>query len=284
MDWKTDSEFNGSEDQPYSSFQSNKTGGWFERMELPIILIGAGLIAIVILFVLFMPRKNQVTIDDYKHLVSRLDQIEKRIDAVTDNDRDIRGFDPAERPVQYQQLVNWIKSNAEVITETMKKVDAMEEKLAATTDFKPAPQASPKAEKPMIQQKKSAAAIKAPEPEKPTIKSEPIAASTPVQIKPQTPPKPEPSALPAVSGPAPRTTPLPAQETAPEKTASTAAEPTTQKPVKLIFHRVEKGETLYRISKKYGISVEQLQKFNDMKKDDLLIHVGQELIVKKEKQ
>ena len=282
MDWKTDSDINGSEEQPYSSFQSNKSGGWFDRMELPIILIGAGLIAIVILFVLFMPRKNQVSMDDYKHIVSRLDQIEKRIDDLVRTDRDIRGFDPAENPVQYQQLVNWIKSNAEVITETMKKMDAIEEKLSDAADLKPAPKSLPTTEKTTVKQKKTIPAAKAPapEPEKPAITSEPIEASAPVQIKPQTAPKPEPASLPKVSAPAPKIIPQPAPKATPEPTT----EIKTQKPVKLIFHRVEKGETLYRISKQYGISVQQLQELNDMNKDDLLIHVGQELIVKKEKQ
>ncbi|MEZ4549032.1 MAG: LysM peptidoglycan-binding domain-containing protein [Desulfobacterales bacterium] len=282
MDWKTDSDINGSEEQPYSSFQSNKSGGWFDRMELPIILIGAGLIAIVILFVLFMPRKNQVSMDDYKHIVSRLDQIEKRIDDLVRTDRDIRGFDPAENPVQYQQLVNWIKSNAEVITETMKKMDAIEEKLSDAADLKPAPLSLPTTEKTTVKQKKTIPAAKAPapEPEKPAITSEPIEASAPVQIKPQTAPKPEPASLPKVSAPAPKIIPKPAPKATPEPTT----EIKTQKPVKLIFHRVEKGETLYRISKQYGISVQQLQELNDMNKDELLIHVGQELIVKKEKQ
>ena len=282
MDWKTDSDINGSEEQPYSSFQSNKSGGWFDRMELPIILIGAGLIAIVILFVLFMPRKNQVSMDDYKHIVSRLDQIEKRIDDLIRTDRDIRGFDPAENPVQYQQLVNWIKSNAEVITETMKKMDAIEEKLSDAADLKPAPLSLPTTEKTTVKQKKTIPAAKAPapEPEKPAITSEPIEASAPVQIKPQTAPKPEPASLPKVSAPAPKIIPQPVPKATPEPTT----EIKTQKPVKLIFHRVEKGETLYRISKQYGISVQQLQELNDMNKDELLIHVGQELIVKKEKQ
>jgi LysM repeat protein len=282
MDWKTDSDINGSEEQPYSSFQSNKSGGWFDRMELPIILIGAGLIAIVILFVLFMPRKNQVSMDDYKHIVSRLDQIEKRIDDLVRTDRDIRGFDPAENPVQYQQLVNWIKSNAEVITETMKKMDAIEEKLSDAADLKPAPKSLPTTEKTTVKQKKTIPAAKAPapEPEKPAITSEPIEASAPVQIKPQTAPKPEPTSLPKVSAPAPKIIPQPVPKATPEPTT----EIKTQKPVKLIFHRVEKGETLYRISKQYGISVQQLQELNDMNKDELLIHVGQELIVKKEKQ
>ncbi len=282
MDWKTDSDINGSEEQPYSSFQSNKSGGWFDRMELPIILIGAGLIAIVILFVLFMPRKNQVSMDDYKHIVSRLDQIEKRIDDLVRTDRDIRGFDPAENPVQYQQLVNWIKSNAEVITETMKKMDAIEEKLSDAADLKPAPLSLPTTEKTTVKQKKTIPAAKAPapEPEKPAITSEPIEASAPVQIKPQTAPKPEPASLPKVSAPAPKNIPQPVPKATPEPTT----EIKVQKPVKLIFHRVEKGETLYRISKQYGISVQQLQELNDMNKDELLIHVGQELIVKKEKQ
>lgn len=49
MDWKTDSTGNDTEVESYSSFQSNKSGKWIDRMELPIILIGAGLLALVIL-------------------------------------------------------------------------------------------------------------------------------------------------------------------------------------------------------------------------------------------
>ncbi|MDO9262758.1 MAG: LysM peptidoglycan-binding domain-containing protein, partial [Desulfosalsimonadaceae bacterium] len=44
-------------------------------------------------------------------------------------------------------------------------------------------------------------------------------------------------------------------------------------------HQVAKGETLYRIAKRYGISVEKLQQLNGMKKGDVTIQSGRKLIV-----
>jgi LysM repeat protein len=44
------------------------------------------------------------------------------------------------------------------------------------------------------------------------------------------------------------------------------------------YHTVQKGETLYRISKKYGVSVEKLQKLNDLSADQPL-RIGQKLLV-----
>jgi len=44
------------------------------------------------------------------------------------------------------------------------------------------------------------------------------------------------------------------------------------------FHTVQKGETLYRISRKYRISVEELQKLNDLSADQPL-RAGQKLLV-----
>ena len=279
MDWKTDADLNESEEQPYSSFQSNKSGRLFDRLELPIIFVGAGLLALVILFVVFIPKKNQITVDDYKHIVLRLDQIEDRIDNLTGRETDVSEFDPAENPVQYQQLVNWIKSNAEVISETMKKVDALEKNLSRGAAVKPAGVIRAEAKKPVPQQQKPAVATKSPknspatssETFGPAVKKEPMEKSKAVSI--QTPVKPEPEieAKPVVTAPKPVIQPKTDIPKKPEM-------------VKLIFHRVEKGETLYRISRKYGTSVEKLQELNDMKKDDLLINVGQELIVRKEKQ
>ena len=43
-------------------------------------------------------------------------------------------------------------------------------------------------------------------------------------------------------------------------------------------HTVEKGETLFRISQRYNVSVEQLREWNDLEKDEY-IHPGQELRV-----
>jgi len=44
------------------------------------------------------------------------------------------------------------------------------------------------------------------------------------------------------------------------------------------YHTVQKGETLYRISKKYGISVEELRKLNKLSADQPL-RSGQKLLV-----
>jgi hypothetical protein len=44
------------------------------------------------------------------------------------------------------------------------------------------------------------------------------------------------------------------------------------------YHIVKAGETLYSISRGYGLSVDELQKFNDLK-NDLTIYPGQKLVV-----
>ena len=44
------------------------------------------------------------------------------------------------------------------------------------------------------------------------------------------------------------------------------------------YHLVNRGETLYRISKKYGISVDDLRRLNNMD-PNALIHPGQKLLV-----
>ena len=71
-----------------------------------------------------------------------------------------------------------------------------------------------------------------------------------------------------------------------EKQKPSAPEPkakpsTPQKPAASVekkYHTVQKGETLYGISKKYGISVEELRKLNNLSKDPSL-RTGQKLLV-----
>lgn len=46
------------------------------------------------------------------------------------------------------------------------------------------------------------------------------------------------------------------------------------------YHTVQAGENLFRISQKYGLTVEQLRKLNNMKESDVL-KAGQKLIVSK---
>lgn len=312
MDWKTDTNLNDSEGEPYSSFQSNKSGKLFDRMELPIILVGAGLLVLVILFFLFIPQKSKISLEDYKYIVTRIDQLEQKIDDLSGFDISIREFDPSKNPVEYQQLINWIKSNAEVISETIKKVDDIENDLKAAQKINQAVAVSPQAEtqaktrvrqkqKPVQRKQKTLASIKSPEKARPAIETKPLEKSKPVQIKPQekskpkVQSKPEVKAQPVVEAKSVIATPKPEVSEKPvimipepevETPPVVETKPIIRKPeiVKLIFHRVEKGETLYRISRKYGIRVDELQELNDMKKDDLIIDIGQELIVRKEKQ
>ncbi len=63
------------------------------------------------------------------------------------------------------------------------------------------------------------------------------------------------------------------------KSASQAASkpPVSSPPVK--YHQVKPGETLFSISRRYGLSVEQLLKLNKMKKN-AVIKPGQKLIVR----
>jgi len=66
-----------------------------------------------------------------------------------------------------------------------------------------------------------------------------------------------------------------------QKPAVTTAPAASQKKTKAAtprMHVVKAGETLYQISRKYGVTVDQLKKFNNMGKD-VTIRPGQELVV-----
>ena len=65
------------------------------------------------------------------------------------------------------------------------------------------------------------------------------------------------------------------QKAAPPKTATP---PKSAKKASPKIHVVKAGETLYQISRKYGLSVEQLKKLNGMG-NDVTIRPGQELVV-----
>jgi len=63
-----------------------------------------------------------------------------------------------------------------------------------------------------------------------------------------------------------------------EQKARPSAPPKVSGSIEKQFHTVQKGETLYRIGIKYGISVEELQKLNDLSADQPLL-AGQKLLV-----
>lgn len=75
-----------------------------------------------------------------------------------------------------------------------------------------------------------------------------------------------------------------------EKQKQLAAEPKVKAPspskpaasAEKKYHTVQKGDTLYGISKKYGISIEELRKLNNLSKDPSL-RTGQKLLVSPER-
>ena len=48
--------------------------------------------------------------------------------------------------------------------------------------------------------------------------------------------------------------------------------------LKVIYHTIQKKETLYRISVRYGVTIREIRVWNNM--DDNIIHLGQTLIIK----
>ena len=54
-------------------------------------------------------------------------------------------------------------------------------------------------------------------------------------------------------------------------------------PSKILYHQVQPGETLYSISKKYDLKVEELLQMNQMQADSVIVP-GQKLIVRKPSQ
>jgi membrane-bound lytic murein transglycosylase D len=63
-----------------------------------------------------------------------------------------------------------------------------------------------------------------------------------------------------------------------KKSAQKASE---QKPrsQKVVYHVVKKGETLYRISRRYGISVQKIKRLNKLGQSNT-IHIGDKIIIK----
>jgi LysM repeat protein len=61
-------------------------------------------------------------------------------------------------------------------------------------------------------------------------------------------------------------------------TTESKAKPAPPKATPKRYHTVHKGETLSKISKKYGITVEELRKLNNLSKDKS-IQAGQKLLI-----
>jgi LysM repeat protein len=84
MDWKSDSDERSYEEVPYTTLSGSKRGGILSRREFPFILLGAGLLLLLLLFLIFAPGSHQASIDRLSGVPQRLDQMENRLKAVED--------------------------------------------------------------------------------------------------------------------------------------------------------------------------------------------------------
>ncbi len=237
MEWKTDADAEDQEmtEEPYSSFKRGGSEMLGKRTRIPFIILGLGVVVLIVLFFMFTPRPPQKPDPHIQSLTYRINALEKRIAA-------LEGFRAAAPetgqpspavsidPLEYQQLTNWIKSNAEVISETIKKMDLLEKRLNevqshASAKTGGAPQAA--VEKKQASEKKPSASFE-----------------EPVKAQPEPQPKVQPEG----------------------------------QPVEWRYHTVQKGENLYRISLKYGLTVKKLQELNRMG-DRIEIQAGQRLVV-----
>ncbi|GGF41392.1 lytic transglycosylase domain-containing protein [Echinicola rosea] len=67
----------------------------------------------------------------------------------------------------------------------------------------------------------------------------------------------------------------------PTPTETVEKAPMEQTPQKTLTHKVVKGETLYAIARKYGVTVSQIQQWNNITNQSV-IHVDQELIIRRD--
>lgn len=105
-------------------------------------------------------------------------------------------------------------------------------------------------------------------------KEEQPAPPPPPAVKPAPPPAPAPA--PAPEPPPPPPPPEPAPPPAPAKPAAKAPKTVKPSPPTAGEHTVAKGETLFRIAKNAGVSVDDLAKWNGLS-DPTQIKVGQKL-------
>jgi LysM repeat protein len=227
MEWKTDSE-NEEMEEPYSAFKRGGSEVFGGKTRMPFIIIGCGVLVLILLFFIFNPRPPRESDSNIQSLTARLEILEKRMadlegQRITASETGLLADAALEGSLEYQQLANWIKSNAEVISETIKKMGLLEKKLdqiqgrAQTKTEENTP-------RPVVEKKQAAE-------KKPTA-----SAKEPVKVQ--------------------------------------AAE----QPAALRYHTVQKGENLYRISLKYGVTISMLQKMNHLD-DPTKIQPGQRLVV-----
>lgn len=213
------------------------------RSETPFILLGAGLLIFILIFFLFVPRSGEEDVARKASLLEkRISPLEDKLARLEEKLAKLQtpAVDPTGKPEKQAACERAIDRFESVEASLTMRVEKMAQELER---FKAEIAHSDK--KPLANTKAGIA---------PAIRSE---------KKPETASK--------------TVTPTAPAEKKPE-TASKAAVSSAVAPAKPGLHEVRAGETLYRISKQYNLSVDELKRLNKLP-DNASISTGQKLIV-----
>lgn len=204
------------EEAVYSSLKRGSSGGMgrslFRRAEIPLILLGAVLVVLIVLFIVFRPAS-----DTGKQLETRFQQIEKRLTHVE---------------AMIAEMQNAVPKDTGDLSKLNDRINRLEAATTMRMDHLSAQLAE--ASKAVEKEARPAKAVK------------PVAAPAKKSVA------------------------------SPAKKASARKAPAAHRAQ---YHLVRKGETLYRISRQYGLSVETLLRLNGLGPKSV-IQAGQKLKVK----
>jgi LysM repeat protein len=220
----------------------------FNRWETPFLLIGTSLIILIVIFLLFIPRGSGDATRKFAHLEEKIGAIENQLNAL-----EMKIAPVEEKLGKLEHKIGTSSSSGDIaarLDAQATSIDRLSDRLAnidssITQRVEHAIKGAEKSGKGKTVAEK---------------KAEPTPKPAAVPVKPKNPIAKAPAA--------PQKTPAPAEK--PNNTP-VAQHKTTQ-------HVVRQGETLYRISKQYKISVEALRQLNKLP-ENATISSGQKLTV-----
>ena len=241
---------------------TSAAGQYIRHNGILFVSIGVG---IAVLFILFKLLPTTQIGTDKKHLMAlegRMAQLEERLDQILKSVAKAEG----ESPAGASGVVDSLTSRVERIESSLlARVDELADKLNKKDGEKPAEgtKPTPVAPKPAESTKSAPVAPKPAESKKPAVTT---AKPAPVSSKPDEVAK-RPAQPPAAQ---PSVQQTPAQQPAAQQPKETNKR----------VHMVQPKETLFSISQKYDIPVDEIRKLNNMSAADVL-KSGQRLVVSK---
>jgi LysM repeat protein len=233
---------------PWQRSRQSAVKRLFNRWETPFLLIGTSLIILIVIFLLFIPRGSGDTTRKFAHLEEKIGAIETQLNAL-----EMKIAPVEEKLGKLEHKIGTSSSTGDIAA----RLDAQAASIERLTDRLANIDSS-------IAQRVDHA-VKGVER---SGKGKPIAEK-----------KAEPTPKPAAASVKPNNS-TPKAPAPPQKAATPAEKPnnTAVAQHKTTQHVVRPGETLYRISKQYKISVDALRQLNKLP-ENATISTGQKLTV-----